>query len=68
MFLPGTRFFDAAANQEAFDPKSPKGLVNATSSISTFLLSNKLIDGQPNSDQAVDRSLLDAALAPQAAR
>ena len=68
VFLPGTRFFDAAANQEAFDPKSPKGLVNATSSISTFLLSNKLIDGQPNSDQAVDRSLLDAALAPQAAR
>jgi NitT/TauT family transport system substrate-binding protein len=68
VFLPGTRFFDAAANQEAFDPKSPKGLVNATPTISTFLLANKLIDGQPNSAQAVDGSLLDAALAPQAAR
>jgi NitT/TauT family transport system substrate-binding protein len=63
VFLPGTHFFDAAANQEAFDPKSPKGLVNAAPTIATFLFANKLIDGHPDAAQAVDRSLLDAALA-----
>jgi len=63
VFLPGTRFFDAAANQEAFDPKSPKGLVNVAPTIAAFLLANKLIDGHPDAARAVDRSLLDAALA-----
>ncbi len=63
VFLPGTHFFDAAANQEAFDPKSLKGLVNVAPTITAFLSSNKLIDGQPDAAQAVDRSLLDAALA-----
>jgi len=63
VFLPGTRFFDAAANQEAFDPKSPKGLVNVAPTITAFLLANKLIDGHPDAARAVDRSLLDEALA-----
>ncbi len=63
VLLPGTHFFDAAANQEAFDPQSPKGLVNVAPTIAAFLLSNKLIDGRPDAAQAVDRSLLDAALA-----
>ncbi len=63
VFLPGTRFFDAVANEEAFDVKSPKGLVNVAPTIAAFLLSNKLIDGHPDAAKAVDRSLLDAALA-----
>jgi NitT/TauT family transport system substrate-binding protein len=68
VFLPGTRFFDAAANQEAFDPKSPEGLVNVAPTIAGFLLANKLIDDRPDAAKAVDRSLLDAALAPGTGR
>ena len=68
VFLPGTHFFDMAANQEAFDSKSPKALVNVAPTIAKFLLSNKLIDGQPNAAKAVDRSLLDAALASNTGR
>jgi NitT/TauT family transport system substrate-binding protein len=63
VFLPGTHFFDATANQEAFDPKNPKGLISVAPTIAAFLASNKLIDGQPDAAKAVDRSLLDAALA-----
>jgi NitT/TauT family transport system substrate-binding protein len=63
VFLPGTHFFDAAANQEAFDPKNPKGLVNVAPTIANFLSTNKLIDGQPEAARAVDRSLLEAAIA-----
>jgi NitT/TauT family transport system substrate-binding protein len=65
VFLPGTHFFDATANLEAFDPKSPKGLVSVAPTIAAFLSSNKLIDGQPDAAKAVDRSLLDAALAQE---
>ena len=63
VFLPGTRFFDAAANLEAFDSSNPHSLVRVAPSIAAFLLSNKLIDGQPDAAKGVDRSLLDAALA-----
>lgn len=63
VFLPGTRFFDAAANREAFDASNPRSLVRVAPSIAAFLLSNKLIDGQPDAAKGVDRSLLDAALA-----
>ena len=63
VFLPGTRFFDATANQEAFDAGNPRSLVRVAPSIAAFLLSNKLIDGQPDAAKGVDRSLLDAALA-----
>jgi len=62
VFLPGTRFFDAAANRDAFDPKSQRGLVSVAPTIAAFLSSHKLIDGQPDAAKAVDRSLLDAAL------
>lgn len=62
VFLPGTRFFDAAANQEAFDAHRPQALVNVAPTIGAFLLSNKLIDGQPDAARAIDRSLLDEAL------
>jgi NitT/TauT family transport system substrate-binding protein len=63
VFLPGTRFFDAAANLEAFDANNPRSLVRVAPNIAAFLLSNKLIDGQPDAAKGVDRSLLDAALA-----
>jgi NitT/TauT family transport system substrate-binding protein len=63
VFLPGTRFFDAAANLEAFDPKSPRSLVNVAPNLAAFLLANKLIDGRPDAAKAVDRSVIDAAIA-----
>lgn len=63
VFLPGTHFFDTAANLEAFDPKSPRSLVRVAPSIGAFLLANKLIDGQPDVAKAVDRTLIDAAIA-----
>jgi NitT/TauT family transport system substrate-binding protein len=62
VFLPGTRFFDAAANLDAFDPKSPRSLVSVEPAIAGFLLSNKLIDGAPNAASGVDASLLNEAL------
>ena len=64
VFLPGTKFFNAAANQDAFDPHSARGLVTVAPTIGGFLLANKLIDAQPDATQGVDRSLLDAALKP----
>jgi NitT/TauT family transport system substrate-binding protein len=64
VFLPGTRFFDAAANREAFDPQNDHSLVRVAPTIAAFLLSNKLIDGRPDAQRGVDRSLLDAALTP----
>jgi NitT/TauT family transport system substrate-binding protein len=64
VFLPGTHFFDAAANQDAFDPHSARSLVSVAPTIGGFLLSNKLIDAQPDATKGVDRSLIDAALKP----
>jgi NitT/TauT family transport system substrate-binding protein len=64
VFLPGTHFFDAAANLDAFDPHSSRSLVAVAPTIAAFLLSNKLIDGQPDAAQGVDRSLIEAALKP----
>jgi NitT/TauT family transport system substrate-binding protein len=66
VFLPGTHFFDAAANLEAFDPKSPRSLVRVAPSIGAFLAANKLIDGQPDAAKGVDRSVVDAAIAARA--
>ena len=62
VFLPGTRFFDAAANAAAFDPSSSSSLVAVAPAIGSFLLANKLIDGQPDATRGVDRSILDEAL------
>jgi NitT/TauT family transport system substrate-binding protein len=64
VFLPGTRFFDAAANRQAFDPQNPQSLVRVAPTIAAFLQSNKLIEGRPDAAQGVDRSLLDAAVTP----
>jgi NitT/TauT family transport system substrate-binding protein len=63
VFLPGTRFFEAAMNREAFDPRNPASLVAVEPTIASFLLANKLIDGRPNAATGIDRSLLDQALA-----
>ena len=62
VFLPGTRFFDAAANTEAFNPANPRSLVAVAPAIASFLSANKLIEGQPDTLHAVDRSILDEAL------
>ncbi len=62
VFLPGTRFFDAAANRAAFDAANPQGLVAVAPTIAGFLLSNKLIDARPNAAAGVDPSLLAEAL------
>jgi NitT/TauT family transport system substrate-binding protein len=64
VFLPGTRFFDRDANASAFDAKEPHSLVRVAPTIAAFLLSNKLIDGQPQAAQGVDGSLLQEALHP----
>jgi NitT/TauT family transport system substrate-binding protein len=62
VFLPGTRFFDAAADLDGFDAHSNHSLVAVEPSIAAFLLSNKLIDGTPDAAQGIDRSVLDEAL------
>jgi NitT/TauT family transport system substrate-binding protein len=62
VFLPGTRFFDAAANLDAFDPHSSRSLIAVEPAIASFLLANKLIDGRPNAAQGIDPSLLHEAL------
>ncbi|NBD22036.1 aliphatic sulfonate ABC transporter substrate-binding protein [Aquabacterium fontiphilum] len=62
VFLPGTRFFDAAANQTALDPKHPQSLVAVAPTIANFLLEHKLIDGRPDPAKGVDATLLADAL------
>ncbi len=62
VFLPGTRFFDSAANLDAFNTASPISLIAVAPQISTFLLTNRLIDGKPDATRGVDSSILTAAL------
>jgi NitT/TauT family transport system substrate-binding protein len=62
VFLPGTKFFDAAANKSALDGKSPQSLVGVAPTISSFLLEHKLIDGKPDAGKGVDASLVAEAL------
>lgn len=62
VFLPGTKFFDAAANKAAMDGKGPQSLVGVAPTISSFLLEHKLIDGKPDAAKGVDASLLAEAL------
>lgn len=62
VFLPGTRLFDAAANQDAFTPTSPTSLIAVAPTIASFLMANKLLDGKPDAAAGLDRSILDAAL------
>lgn len=62
VFLPGTKFFDAAANKTALDAKAPGSLVAVAPNIAGFLLTHKLIDGKPDPLKGVDASLLADAL------
>jgi NitT/TauT family transport system substrate-binding protein len=62
VFLPGTRFFDATANQDGFNAASPASLVAEAPQIGAFLLANRLIDGKPDPAKGVDSSILLAAL------
>lgn len=65
VFLPGTRFFDAKLNQEAFGPAtSPVSLIGAAPKIEKFLVDNKLIEGKPDIARGIDGSLLAEALKP----
>lgn len=62
VFLPGTKFFDAAANKSAFDPNFPTSLVAVAPTIQGFLKQHKLIEGQPEVARGLDGSLLAEAL------
>ncbi len=62
VFLPGTKFFDAAANQAAMGGTDAQSLVKVAPAISSFLLAHKLIDGKPDAGKGVDASLLADAL------
>jgi len=62
VFLPGTRFFDAATNKLAFDAGQGASLQAVTPTIAAFLLEHKLIDGKPDAARGVDASLLADAL------
>jgi len=62
VFLPGTKFFDAAGNKTALDGKSPQSLVVVAPAIASFLLEHKLIDGKPDAAKGIDASLLADAL------
>jgi NitT/TauT family transport system substrate-binding protein len=62
VFLPGTRFFDSAANLDAFNAASASSLIGVAPQISGFLLANRLIDGKPDATRGLDSSILAAAL------
>ncbi len=63
VFLPGTRFFDATLNQQAFGPASqPLSLLGVAPPTETFLFDNKLIETKPDAAAALDPSLLNEAL------
>jgi NitT/TauT family transport system substrate-binding protein len=62
VFLPGTKFFDAAANTAAFDAKQPLSLVGVAPAIASFLTEHKLIEGTADATKGVDGSILQDAL------
>lgn len=62
VFLPGTKFFDAAANKAAMDPANKSSLQAVAPTIASFLLEHKLIDGKPDPAKGVDASILAEAL------
>jgi NitT/TauT family transport system substrate-binding protein len=62
VFLPGTRFFNAADNTAAMDPKQPQSLVAVGPTIYKFLSENKLIEGPVDYAKGIDASLLADAL------
>ena len=62
VFLPGTRFFDAAANKAAFDANNPLSLTAVAPTINGFLTQHKLVEGKPEVARGLDGSLLAEAL------
>jgi NitT/TauT family transport system substrate-binding protein len=62
VFMPGTKFFDAAANKAAMDAAQAGSLQAVAPTIAGFLLEHKLIDGKPDAGKGVDASLLAEAL------
>jgi len=62
VFLPGTAFFDAAANKAAFDAKNTRSLVAVAPTIAGFLNEHKLIEGTADAAKGVDATLLHDAL------
>ena len=59
VFLPGTRFFDQKANQQAFGPATdPTSLMGVAPTISKFLLDNKLMEGKVDFAKGIDASLV----------
>ncbi|MBB5190567.1 NitT/TauT family transport system substrate-binding protein [Silvimonas terrae] len=60
-FLPGTRFFTAKDNADAFNPASPTSLAAVAPTINKFLLENKLVDGKPDFAKGLDGSLIKEA-------
>jgi NitT/TauT family transport system substrate-binding protein len=58
VFLPGTRFFNAADNLAAMDPTNPKSLVAVGPTIHKFLSANKLVEGTVDFASGIDKSLL----------
>lgn len=63
VFLPGTRFFDEKANQEALAGNGDKSLAAVGPTIAKFLQDNKLIEGKPDFAKGIDASLLQEAAA-----
>jgi NitT/TauT family transport system substrate-binding protein len=62
VFLPGTKFFDAAANTKAFDSSQALSLIRTAPTIAAFLAQHKLIEGTPDAAKGIDGSLLQDAL------
>ena len=62
VFMPGTRFYDSAANQSAFDGKQAQSLAATAPTIAAFLTEHKLIDGKPDAARGIDATLLADAL------
>lgn len=62
VFLPGTKFFDAAANTAAFDAKQAQSLAATAPTIAAFLTQYKLIEGKPDAAKGIDGTLLQDAL------
>lgn len=60
-FLPGTKFFDVAANLEAFEKnESDKSLFGSGKKIAKFLIEKELIKGEPDYAAALDASFVKA--------
>ncbi len=65
VFLAGTHFFDAKANQRAFGPASDAlSLQGVGPMIGKFLIDNKLLEGKVDYARALDASVLHDALKP----